>query len=64
MNRLITDLPFKAGERSIAIVKDIPVIHCRNCVEYLIEDEVMDRVETILSMIDDKAELGIIRYAA
>ncbi len=64
MRHLLTDLPFKVGEKSIVILKDLPVIQCGNCSEYLIEDEVMERVEAILSMADANAELEIIRYAA
>jgi YgiT-type zinc finger domain-containing protein len=64
MTRLNTDLPFKVGDRSIVIIKELPVIQCDNCGEYLIEDNVMERVESILSMIDIRTELEIVRYAA
>ena len=61
---LITDLPFKVGDRSIVIIKELPVIQCNNCGEYLIEDEVMKRIESILAVIDVQTELEIVRYAA
>jgi len=64
MLHITTDLPFKTGNRSIVIIKDLPVIQCSNCGEYLIEDEVMERIESILSMIDINTELEIVRYAA
>ncbi len=64
MIHLATDLPFKTGNRSIVIIKDLPVIQCANCGEYLIEDSVMERIELILSMIDSHTELEIVRYAA
>jgi YgiT-type zinc finger domain-containing protein len=64
MTPLNTDLPFKIGDKSIVIIKELPVIQCNNCGEYLIEDQVMERVESILAMIDISIELEIVRYAA
>jgi YgiT-type zinc finger domain-containing protein len=59
-----TDLPFKVREATIVILKSLPVLQCRNCTEYLIEDEVLSRVDQILDGIDPGAEVEIIRYAA
>jgi YgiT-type zinc finger domain-containing protein len=60
-----TDLPFKLRETSIVILKNLPVLQCRNCPEYLIEDEVMRHVDQILAGVDNtSAEVEIIRYAA
>ena len=59
-----TDLPFKVSERTIVIVKNLPVLQCENCMEYLIEDPVFSRVEKTLANVDAAAELEIIRYAA
>ncbi|MBI2999223.1 MAG: type II toxin-antitoxin system MqsA family antitoxin [Deltaproteobacteria bacterium] len=59
-----TDLPFKVDDRSIVIFKELPVLQCQNCAEYLIEDPVMGRVEELLSTVDRGAELEIIRFAA
>ncbi|RJR32641.1 MAG: YgiT-type zinc finger protein [Deltaproteobacteria bacterium] len=61
---LITDLPFKVSEMTIVILKGLPVLQCDNCMEYLLEDKVMGRVEEILQGADSAAELEIIRYAA
>ena len=61
---LITDLPFKIGNAAIVILKDVPVLQCQNCSEYLIDDPVMSRVEEILGKANAAAELEIIRYAA
>ena len=61
---LITNLPFKVSETTIAILKDLPVLQCDNCTEYFLEDSVMDRVEKILERVDTAAELEIFRYAA
>ena len=61
---LITDLPFKVSDTAIVILKGLPVLQCDNCIEYLIEDAVMSRVEDILQKADAAAELEIIRYAA
>lgn len=56
--------PFKVTDRSIVIVKELPVLQCQSCAEHLIEDTVMDRVEELLSSVDRAAELEIIRFAA
>ena len=61
---VITDLPFKLSETTIVIVKALPVLQCEGCSEYVLEDSVMERVDTILERADPSAELEIIRYAA
>ncbi len=61
---LITDLPFKVSATTIAVLKDLPVLQCENCTEYLLEDSVMGRVEEILEKVDSAAEPEVIRYAA
>ena len=59
-----SDLPFKVSEQTIVILKDLPVLQCQNCAQYLLEDRVLNRVDEILASIDTAAELEIIRYAA
>ena len=59
-----TDLPFKVRETSIVILKNLPVMQCGNCPEYLIEDTVLSRIDGILDRVDREAEIEIIRYAA
>ena len=59
-----TDLPFKVRETSIVILKNLPVMQCGNCPEYLIEDGVLNRVDEILAPVDSGTEVEIIRYAA
>jgi len=59
-----TDLPFKTDVHSIIIIKDLPVLQCRNCGEYLIEDAVMARVDAILKNIGTDVEVEILSYAA
>jgi YgiT-type zinc finger domain-containing protein len=59
-----SDLPFKVSEQTIVILKDLPVLQCQNCAQYLLEDRVLRRVDEILARIDNAAELEIIRYAA
>lgn len=61
---IVTDLPFKVGENAIVIVKELPVMQCENCQEYLIEDAIMQRVEAILAEAGTNAELEVIRFAA
>ena len=59
-----TDLPFKVTETAIVILKNLPVLACGRCPEYLIEDDVLSRVDAILSRLDSSTELAVIRYAA
>ncbi len=59
-----SDLPFKTKERTIVILKSLPVLQCGNCAHYLIEDAVLGRVDKILATSNGAAELEIIQYAA
>ena len=59
-----TDLPFKLNEKTIVIFKELPVLQCQSCVEYLIEDPVMRRIEELLSAVNQTVELEIIQFAA
>ncbi len=63
LEKLITNLPFKVNRDCIVIIKDLPVLQCRNCSEYLLEDTVMEKVDSILSNIDKTAELEVLTYA-
>jgi hypothetical protein len=46
------------------ILKDLPVLQCGNCTEYLLQDSVMGKVDDMLARVGSEAELEIIRYAA
>jgi YgiT-type zinc finger domain-containing protein len=61
---VVTDLPFKVRETTIVILKELPVLQCTGCSEYMLEDPVMRRVDELLGLANDRAELEIIRYAA
>lgn len=61
---ITTDLPFKANENSILIMKNLPLYQCKSCSEYLLEDSVLKRVEEIIQNVDSAAELEVIKYAA
>jgi YgiT-type zinc finger domain-containing protein len=60
----VTTLPFKVSDRTIVIVKSLPVRQCVSCSEYLLDDAVMDRVDRILAEINAAAELEVIEFAA
>ncbi len=60
----MTNLPFKVSDATIVILKDLPVVQCARCPEYLIEDEVLRRVDEILARVEGGTELEIVRYAA
>jgi YgiT-type zinc finger domain-containing protein len=59
-----TDLPFKVRETTIVILKNLPVLQCEGCTEYLLQDSVMEKVDEMLAQVGGEAELEIIRYAA
>jgi YgiT-type zinc finger domain-containing protein len=59
-----TDLPFKVSERTIVIVKALPVLQCERCSEYAMEDPTLARVEELLAQADLAAELEIVPFAA
>lgn len=63
LENINTDLPFKIRQSSIIIFKQLPVLQCENCNEYLIEDTVMEKIDSIFDKIDTKAELEILNYA-
>lgn len=64
MEAIVTDLPFKTHATTIIIVKNLPVIQCLSCREYLLDDLVMEKIEQILGKVDAAAELEILKYAA
>lgn len=64
MQSVKTDLPFKVSDRSIVVIKSLPVLLCENCTEYALEDPVMGTVEQILGTVEVNAELSVVKYAA
>lgn len=64
LEKVVTDLPFKLKQRTIVILKNLPVLQCKNCNEYLIADAVMEQVDHILKKVDKSAELEVCHYAA
>ena len=64
LESITTDLPFKVAERTIVILKRLPVVQCGRCSEYLIEDPIFAKVEELLAKVDTSVELEIIAFAA
>ena len=64
LRKVITDLPFKVSDTSIVILKGLPVFQCAKCPEYLMEDDVLRRVDEILGKVEGRTELEIVRFAA
>ncbi len=64
LQKVNTNLPFKVNDTTIVIVKELPVLQCANCSEYLLEDHVMQQVDEILGKATRDTELEIVRYAA
>lgn len=64
LKQVTTDLPFKITEKAIVILKNLPLLECSNCREYLIEDPVMKKVDEIIEKVDKTAELEVISFAA
>ena len=64
MEATVTTLPFKVRDRTIIIIKGVPVRQCARCSEYLLEDAVMVQVDSILAQVHAAAELEVIEFAA
>lgn len=64
LESITTDLPFKVTDRTIVILKCLPVAQCKRCSEYLIEDSIFAKVEELLAKVDTSVELEIIPFAA
>ena len=64
MEATVTTLPFKVRDRTIIIIKGVPVRQCARCSEYLLEDAVMAQVDSILAQVNAAAELEVIEFAA
>ena len=64
LERTVSSLPFRVSRKAIIVIKDLPIWECGNCSEFLIEDEVMGRVEEIVSRVDEAAELEVVTFAA
>ena len=60
----ISDLPFRISPTTIVVVKRLPIQECTNCVEFSIEDSVMETIESMLEQTDEATELAVIPYAA
>ena len=63
LKRVTTDLPFKISQDSIIIIKNLPILQCQNCQEYLIEDPIMEKIDGILSHVDETTGLEILKFA-
>ena len=51
-----TDLPFKVSDTTIVILKRLPVVQCARCPDYLIDDEVLRKVDEILARVEGGTE--------
>ena len=58
MQSIITDLPFKVNNTTIVIMKELPVIQCDSCSEYLLDDHVANQQ---IEMLDKQATLDLAR---
>ena len=54
----------KVTDRTIVIVKDLPILQCERCSEYSLEDATFAKVEQMLAQADKAAELEIVPFAA
>ncbi len=64
LRSITTDLPLKVSDRTIVVIKKLPVMQCDGCIEYLIEDPVMAKVDELLSGVDRSTELEVVPFAA
>ncbi len=59
-----TTLPFKISDTSIVIMKGLPVLQCDGCKEFLLEDAVMEKVDSMIDKVDTTHELEVVHFAA
>src|SRR3990170_1306369 len=64
MAPVLSDLHFKLGRKTIVIVKELPVLQCERCSEYMLDDHVMARVDAMIGKVEEDAELKVLKYAA
>ena len=64
LERTMGNLPFRVSKRAILVIKELPVWECGNCGEFLLDDEVMGRVEELIGRVDEAAELEVVSFAA
>ncbi len=64
LRSITTDLPLKVSDHTIVVVKKLPVLQCDGCIEYLIEDAVMAKVDELLGRVDRSTELEVVPFAA
>src|SRR3972149_1235293 len=59
-----TDLPFKVRESGIVVLKGLPVLHCTNCPQDLLEDAGLPRARRFLGAGGGGVGLGPSRWVA
>ena len=64
LRSITTDLPLKVSDHTIVVVKKLPVLQCDGCIEYLIEDAVIAKVDELLGRVDRSTELEVVPFAA
>ena len=57
-----TDVPFKLSENRTVIIKDLPVLQCRKCRQFVIEEGTMSKVDVLLANVSSSAKVAIIRF--
>ena len=60
----VTDMPFKLANRTIVIVRDLPVLQCTQCGKHVIEDSIKKKVDALLEKVDPRLELEIVEFSA
>ena len=58
-----SDMPFKINQHKVVILKELPVLACHDCGEYLLDDQVMTQVEWMIGNTAPEAELNVLRFS-
>ena len=64
MTRVVTDHPFRVNRSVMIILRDLPLLDCRECGAYAFEENVMERVHEIVARLRSPSHLDAVRYAA
>jgi len=64
MTRVVSDLPFRVDRSVMIILRELPLIECRECSAYAFEERVMERVQEIVQRLKSPSHLEAVLYAA
>lgn len=63
MVQSVTSLPYEIGSDKLIVVSEVPALVCKQCGEYFVEIEHLQKAEKMIDKAkDDGVTLGIVKY--